>query len=161
MNPNTDTEWDQHKQVVMEAAAVPGGREAIKSLIRDLYGIDSPSSVSSLSLLQMRTLRDIAKAIIYANTEENPRAPPARNPAAPTADPTPAPAHGQQVGGNHYLQFAYQPYEIAEKNKLTFLEGSAVKRLHRHSRGGKGVQDLEKAIHEIRLLAQQQYGKEI
>lgn len=73
----------------------------------------------------------------------------------------PPAAHGQQVGGSHYQQFKIQPYEIAERNGLTFLEGSAVKRLHRHSRGGKGLQDLEKAVHEIRLLAKQTYGKEI
>lgn len=66
-----------------------------------------------------------------------------------------------QVGGNHYKNFVYQPAEIAEKNHLTFLEACVVKRLHRHSRGGKGLQDIEKSIHELRLLAKLQYDADL
>lgn len=67
----------------------------------------------------------------------------------------------EQVGGNHYKQFELQPAEICHRNKLTFLEGSVVKRMHRHSRGGKGIQDLRKAIHEIRLIAKFDYNEDI
>lgn len=73
----------------------------------------------------------------------------------------PSDATKEQVGGNHYKQFELQPAEISQRNKLTFLEGSVVKRMHRHSRGGKGIQDLKKAIHEIRLIAKFDYNEDI
>lgn len=73
----------------------------------------------------------------------------------------PADATQEQIGGNHYKQFELQPAEICHRNKLTFLEGSVVKRMHRHSRGGKGIQDLKKAIHEIRLIAKFDYNEDI
>lgn len=80
--------------------------------------------------------------------------------APPTSPPTDDVMSGQQ-GGTHYQQFYIQPAEIAARNGLTFLEGSAVKRLHRHSRGGKGIEDLRKAIHEIRLEAKFTYNEDI
>lgn len=64
----------------------------------------------------------------------------------------PAPALSVQVGGGHYKDFPIQPVEFAESNNLTFLEGCVIKRLCRHSRGGKGRQDIEKAIHELQLI---------
>lgn len=70
-------------------------------------------------------------------------------------------ARTEQVGGRHYKDFELQPAEIAHRNNLTFLEGCAVKRLHRHSRGGKGIEDLRKAIHEIRLIAKFTYKEDI
>jgi len=70
-------------------------------------------------------------------------------------------AAAEQIGGDHYKQFTLQPAEIATRNGLSFLEGSVVKRMHRHSRGGKGLQDLQKAIHEIRLIAKWQYNEDI
>lgn len=83
-------------------------------------------------------------------------------PLPPVTDTSkPAPVTNGQVGGSHYQQFAIQPFEIAERNGLSFLEGSAVKRLHRHSRGGKGVEDLRKAVHELRLLALHVYNEDI
>lgn len=75
--------------------------------------------------------------------------------------PVSADATQEQIGGNHYKQFELQPAEISHRNKLTFLEGSVVKRMHRHSRGGKGIQDLKKAIHEIRLIAKFDYNEDI
>lgn len=70
-------------------------------------------------------------------------------------------AAAEQIGGDHYKQFTFQPAEIATRNGLSFLEGNVVKRMHRHSRGGKGLQDLQKAIHEIRLIAKWQYNEDI
>lgn len=64
----------------------------------------------------------------------------------------PAPALSVQVGGGHYKDFPIQPVEFVETNNLTFLEGCVIKRLCRHSRGGKGRQDIEKAIHELQLI---------
>jgi len=67
----------------------------------------------------------------------------------------------EQVGGDHYRQCAIQPIEYIEANSLKFLEGSVLKRLTRHDRsGGKGRQDIEKAIHELKLLLMLRYNEE-
>ena len=63
-----------------------------------------------------------------------------------------------QVGGGHYRAGGIQPVEYIEANSLGFLEGCVVKRLTRHNRdGGKGVQDIDKAIHELQLLKALRY----
>jgi hypothetical protein len=68
----------------------------------------------------------------------------------------------EQIGGTHYKEFKIQPGEFSELNRLTFFEGSVIKRICRHSRdGGKGIEDLKKAIHEVRLIATLQYGEEL
>lgn len=65
----------------------------------------------------------------------------------------------QQIGGDHYRDGTIQPVEYIEANGLRFLEGCVVKRVTRHNRsGGKGRQDIEKAIHELQLLLQLRYG---
>lgn len=71
----------------------------------------------------------------------------------------PAPALSVQVGGGHYKDFPIQPVEFAEANNLSFLEGCVIKRLCRHSRGGKGRQDIEKAIHELQLILALHYDQ--
>lgn len=75
------------------------------------------------------------------------------------SDVAPAPALSIQVGGGHYKDFPIQPVEFVEANNLTFLEGCVVKRLCRHSRGGKGRQDIEKAIHELQLILALHYDQ--
>lgn len=75
------------------------------------------------------------------------------------SDVAPAPALSIQVGGGHYKDFPIQPVEFAEANNLTFLEGCVLKRLCRHSRGGKGRQDIEKAIHELQLILELHYDQ--
>lgn len=73
--------------------------------------------------------------------------------------PLPA-ALEKQIGGDHYKTCAIQPVEFIEANKLGFLEGCAIKRLVRHNRpGGKGRQDIEKAIHELQLILELRYSK--
>lgn len=70
-------------------------------------------------------------------------------------------ALSQQVGGDHYRNCAIQPVEFIEANALKFLEGCVVKRVTRHDKPtGKGRQDIEKAIHELKLLLQLRYGRE-
>jgi len=65
-----------------------------------------------------------------------------------------------QIGGDHYRAGSIQPVEYIEANELRFLEGCVVKRVTRHNRpGGKGRQDIEKAIHELQLLLQLRYGE--
>lgn len=61
-----------------------------------------------------------------------------------------------QIGGSHYKDLKIQPVEFIHANKLNFLEGCVVKRLCRHRRKN-GKEDLEKAIHEIRLLIELEY----
>lgn len=63
-----------------------------------------------------------------------------------------------QVGGSHYKAMPIQPVEFTERNNLTFLEGCVVKRITRHSRGGKGAEDIKKAIHELQLILALHYG---
>lgn len=58
-----------------------------------------------------------------------------------------------QIGGSHYKGFAIQPVEFIQKNRLGFLEGCVIKRLCRFNQPtGKGMQDLEKALHEVDLM---------
>jgi len=65
----------------------------------------------------------------------------------------------EQVGGEHYKNFAIQPVEFIHANKLGFLEGSVVKRVCRYQHKN-GAEDLKKAIHELRLLLKMEYSLE-
>jgi len=66
----------------------------------------------------------------------------------------------KQIGGGHYREGGIQPVQYIEANGLGFLEGCVIKRLTRHAReGGKGAQDIDKAIHELQLLRQLRYGE--
>lgn len=64
-----------------------------------------------------------------------------------------------QIGGGHYKDFAIQPVEFIEANKLPFLEGCIIKRVCRHS-AKNGAEDLRKAIHELELLLHLRYGED-
>jgi hypothetical protein len=64
-----------------------------------------------------------------------------------------------QVGGGHYKDFKIQPVEFIEANNLPFLEGCILKRLCRHE-NKNGIEDLEKAKHEIDLIIKLRYGNE-
>lgn len=67
-----------------------------------------------------------------------------------------------QVGGSHYRNGTIQPVQYIEANKLQYLEGAVVKRVTRHDKeGGKGRQDIEKAIHELQLLLELRYPKRV
>ena len=57
----------------------------------------------------------------------------------------------KQIGGNHYKGLAIQPAYYAYKNKIPFMEASAIKYLTRWKDKG-GIQDLEKAKHFIDML---------
>jgi hypothetical protein len=64
-----------------------------------------------------------------------------------------ASALDRQEGGSHYAVAAIQPVEFIVRNDMSFLEGCVVKRVYRWRRaGGKGGEDLRKAIHELELL---------
>jgi hypothetical protein len=68
-----------------------------------------------------------------------------------------------QVGGDHYQKMGVQPWEIVEKNKLDFFEGSAVAYILRWKEKG-GLTDLKKVIHYmehmIALAESGHYGKQ-
>ena len=57
----------------------------------------------------------------------------------------------EQVGGYHYSKLAIQPSVYAEQNKLSYLQGNAIKYITRY-KDKNGVEDLYKAIHTFKLL---------
>ncbi len=58
-----------------------------------------------------------------------------------------------QVGGDHYKNFAIQPIEYTMRNGLSFCQGCVIKRITRFDQPtGKGIEDLEKAKHEIDMI---------
>jgi len=57
----------------------------------------------------------------------------------------------KQIGGQHYKGFVIQPAEFCHKNKIPYLEATAIKYLCRWRDKG-GLEDLDKAIHFIELL---------
>jgi hypothetical protein len=65
----------------------------------------------------------------------------------------------EQVGGSHYKDMTIQPIEFINGNKLGFVEGSVIKYTCRH-RSKNGKQDLEKAIHFLKLLIEMEYPDE-
>ena len=60
-------------------------------------------------------------------------------------------ASDEQAGGSHYLDYEIQPAEFVHKNKVPYLEGSAIYYLLRW-RDKAGVADLYKARHTIDLI---------
>jgi len=66
-------------------------------------------------------------------------------------------ASNKQIGGNHYQSMAIQPSEFIYRNKLDWFEGNAIKYICRH-KAKNGEQDIDKAIHYLQLLKEQQYG---
>ena len=66
-------------------------------------------------------------------------------------------ASDTQVGGDHYKGFVIQPGEFITKNDIGFFPGSIIKRACRFDKSsGKGLEDLEKIIHEAQLIME--YG---
>jgi len=73
--------------------------------------------------------------------------------------PTPPSALSRQVGGSHYKDCKIQPIEMIEANDVKFLEGCVIKRVLRHNKStGKGLIDIEKAIHELELIKEFRYN---
>lgn len=66
-------------------------------------------------------------------------------------------ASSQQVGGDHYREFAIQPSEFIHRNGIGFIEGNVIKYVCRHKKKN-GRQDIEKAIHYLQLLLEWEYG---
>ena len=59
----------------------------------------------------------------------------------------------KQVGGNHYKQYAIQPYEFFYKNNIPHHKAAIIRRILRFDHPtGKGMIDLDKIIHEVELI---------
>lgn len=63
----------------------------------------------------------------------------------------------KQIGGNHYKNYAIQPFEFIQRNKLSFAQGNIIKYICRYKDKG-GLEDLKKAKHYIDLIIQTEYG---
>ena len=63
-----------------------------------------------------------------------------------------------QIGGSHYKDYAIQPAEFIHKNNLSFLQGCIIKRVMRY-KDKAGLEDLEKAKHEINMLIYMEHSK--
>nr|DAY02106.1 MAG TPA: nucelotide kinase [Caudoviricetes sp.] len=63
-----------------------------------------------------------------------------------------------QVGGVHYKSKAIQPVEYIHANGIGYFEGNVIKYVTRW-RDKNGVQDLEKAIHYLKLLIELENNK--
>jgi hypothetical protein len=60
-------------------------------------------------------------------------------------------ANDMQVGGDHYMDKAIQPWDYIVSNNLGFLEGNIVKYITRW-KDKNGVADLRKAQHYLAKL---------
>lgn len=62
----------------------------------------------------------------------------------------------EQVAGRHYKGLAIQPAEYCQRNRLPYCESSVIRYVTRH-REKNGREDIEKAIHCLRLLLEIEY----
>lgn len=60
-------------------------------------------------------------------------------------------ANDQQVGGRHYIDKPFQPWDFIVGNKMGFLEGNIIKYVSRYKEKN-GVEDLIKASHYLDKL---------
>ena len=63
-----------------------------------------------------------------------------------------------QVGGDHYSKLAIQPVEYITANNLSYLQGSVIKYVTRYQ-DKNGVEDLQKAIHFVKMMIQEEEDK--
>jgi hypothetical protein len=64
-----------------------------------------------------------------------------------------------QVGGQHYKKYAIQPVEYAMANNLNYCQANAIKYTTRY-RDKNGKEDLLKAIHNLEILIELEYGRD-
>ena len=68
-------------------------------------------------------------------------------------------ASQRQLGGDHYKSMPIQPGHFIHVNKIPWYEANAIKYICRHTKKG-GRLDIEKAMHYLELLLEDQYGKQ-
>lgn len=61
-----------------------------------------------------------------------------------------------QVGGSHYTDMAIQPRDYINANNLGYDEANVIKYVSRHKKKG-GRRDIEKAIHCLEMILEDQY----
>jgi hypothetical protein len=62
----------------------------------------------------------------------------------------------KQIGGSHYKTMAIEPIEYGHQNGLGFIAVCIIKRICRYNHPtGKGLEDIEKALHELDILIDQ------
>lgn len=64
----------------------------------------------------------------------------------------------KQVGGSHYKDFAIQPAEFCQRNRLPYCEANVIKYVSRH-RQKNGADDIKKAIHYLEMLLEMEYSE--
>lgn len=70
-------------------------------------------------------------------------------------------AFERQVGGSHYKQYEIQPYTFFHANKIPHHKAAVIRRILRYDHEtGKGLEDLNKIIHEIELIKELEYPEE-
>lgn len=74
--------------------------------------------------------------------------------------PQPSSPSETQVGGNHYTKYKIQPGTFCEVNGLDGYESSVVKYVVRHQDKG-GVEDIDKAIHCLKLIKEIKYPDQL
>lgn len=67
-------------------------------------------------------------------------------------------ANEKQVGGKHYKQFKYQPWDVVVDWNLGYLDGTALKYIARW-KDKNGLEDIKKAIHFLEKLLEVESGK--
>ncbi len=62
-----------------------------------------------------------------------------------------------QVGGGHYKDMEIQPWHFCQRNRIPYGESNVIKYVCRHRNKG-GAEDLRKAIHNIEMIIEDEYG---
>ena len=65
-------------------------------------------------------------------------------------------ANREQVGGRHYVEYAIQPFEFCRANSIPHAEGEVIYHVMRH-RKKNGAEDLQKAIHLLQMIIENDY----
>lgn len=69
-------------------------------------------------------------------------------------------ADSKQIGGTHYKKHVnYEPWNVVNAWNLGYLDGTALKYIARW-RDKNGVQDLQKAVHFLEKLIEQEKSNE-
>jgi hypothetical protein len=67
-------------------------------------------------------------------------------------------AYNNEVGGDHYKKMKIQPFQYAMANNFNAGQTLALRYISRY-KFKNGKEDLQKAIHCIQLLIEEEYGK--
>jgi hypothetical protein len=68
-------------------------------------------------------------------------------------------ANAKQIGGKHYKQFKFQPWDVVLDWELGYLDGTALKYIARW-KDKNGLEDIKKAIHFLEKLVEVTEAKE-